>query len=81
MKLIYLNVIIFSVGYLLLSFFNFGYFALFFALSVLPISILHGRRELKEFHQDNKKYKGWLILTYPPIIFFFLVLTHKMWLL
>ncbi|KKO47545.1 hypothetical protein VT06_16495 [Arsukibacterium sp. MJ3] len=79
-KLVYFSIILLSVSCIILIPFVESYFAMYFALSLLPINILHGNRNVKDFHKDDKRYQGAFILTYPPVIFIFLVLNHGWWL-
>lgn len=57
----------------------FGYveFFILLLLSVLPINLMYGSRQLAEIHQDQNIYKGRRLLIYPPVIFGVLVLTHS----
>lgn len=56
---------------------EFFYMAL---VSIFPLNIFHWNNTLREIHENKSTYKGLRILMFPPLIYFFLIVTHHKWL-
>lgn len=80
MRLIYFSLFVVALLFIVLGLIGQMKFAFMGAISVAPVNLLHGARNLKDFMGDSNKYKGAKVFYYPPLIFFFLVLTHHWWL-
>ncbi|MBO1256451.1 hypothetical protein J3L16_12230 [Alteromonas sp. 5E99-2] len=79
MKLITVSIVALLAGAAIS--FGTGHFEFWIILTVslLPINLLHGFKRFKDFQNDKSKYEGWKLILYPPAIFFFLTLTHHIW--
>jgi hypothetical protein len=48
-------------------------------MSLLPVNIKYGNRSITDLQNDKTAFSGVKILIWPPIILFFLILTHNKW--
>ena len=79
MKLIYTSVLALLLMLPLALITNHLSFFWILFISLLPINIMHWNRKLTDLHNDQKVHEGIKVLTWPPLIFFFLMLTHNKW--
>jgi hypothetical protein len=78
---VYLAIFLGLVAMFIVSIFHGSFeFLLILTLSLLPLLTLHGKKELKVVHGDEKIYSGFKVLYHPLVIFFVLTLTHQLWL-
>lgn len=54
-------------------------YSIILAISLTPMLVLHGKKDLAEVHKNKLVFEGIKVLHHPLLIYFFLLLTHQIW--